>query len=156
MHFLLAVILSAGNVVSWSSNSQNQITFTCQTAVVTLEMLDTHVARVRWDTNESLTVVRQWPRPPMKVTEGEPLIVQNAGLRVEVSKKPFSLTFRKPDGTMLLEGSKTMPDEQFYGLGLVLGKPLSYRGQTRTLWNARTHFESGAMTDMAVPLMVSS
>ncbi len=46
--------------------------------------------------------------------------------------------------------------EQFYGLGLVLGKPLSYRGQTRTLHNARTGFSTGDMTDMAVPLMLSS
>jgi len=168
-----------GNVVCWFSNSLNELTFTCQTAVVKLEMLDTAVARVRlttntvpFSTNESFTVVRRWPRPPITVTGGNPLVVKTGGLRVDVDKTPFRLTFRKPDGTVLLTDAKTsglgtsnstssasfeMRDgEQFYGLGLVLGQPLSYRNQTRALYNARARFERGAMTDMAVPLVVST
>jgi alpha-glucosidase (family GH31 glycosyl hydrolase) len=172
-----------GNVVSWFSNSLNELTFTCQFAVVKLELPDTGIARLRvstnnlpFSTNASFTVVRDWPRPPMHVIDGNPLIVSNAALRVDVSKTPFRLTFTKPDGTVLLTDTNTvglsyvnsgsttnrtatfaMPSgEQYYGLGLVLGKPLSYRGQTRTLFNARAGFQSGAMTDMAVPLVVSS
>jgi alpha-glucosidase (family GH31 glycosyl hydrolase) len=161
MHFLLAAVLTAGNLVSWSTNSQNEITFQCQTGAVTLAMLDTHVARVRYGTNDSFIVIRQWPRPPMRVTDGERLVVRNNGLWVEASKKPFRLTFRNVDGAVLLAETNAMefvtaPDEQFYGLGLVLGEPLSYRGRTRSLYNSRTRFEGGAMTDMAVPLMVSS
>ena len=136
-------------------------------------MLDTSVARVRMTSNDvpfstsaSFTVVRTWPRPAMSVTDGATLIVSNAGLRVDISKTPFRLTFRKPDGSVLLADAETasehsvdflMPTgEQFYGLGLVLGRPLSYRTQSRELYNARTRFQSGAMTDMAVPLVVSS
>lgn len=168
-----------GNLISWFSNSLNELTFTCQTAVVKLEMLDAGVARVRlttnnvaFSTNASFTIVRNWPRPPMNVTDGTTLVVSNAGLRVDIQKSPFRFTFRKPDGTVLLTDTNTfglgyatdgrsanfaMPaGEQYYGMGLVLGKPLSYRGQQRVLYNARTGFQSGAMTDMAVPLFVSS
>ncbi len=172
-----------GNVVSWFSNSLNELTFTCATAVVKLNLVDANVARVRlepggvaFSTNASFTVIKNWVLPPITVVDGSTLIVTTSGLRVDVSKTPFHLTFRKPDGTVWLtdtnatgfvstpSGSVTnlsetfgMPSgEQFYGLGLVLGKPLSYRGQTRTLYNARSGFSSGAMTDMAVPLMVSS
>ena len=172
-----------GNVVSWFSNSLNELTFTCATAVVKLNLVDANVARVRlepsgvaFNTNVSFTVIKNWVLPPITVVDGSTLTVTTSGLRVDVSKTPFHLTFRKPDGTLWLtdtnatgftitpSGSITnlsetfgMPGgEQFYGLGLVLGKPLSYRGQTRTLYNARSGFSSGAMTDMAVPLMVSS
>jgi alpha-glucosidase (family GH31 glycosyl hydrolase) len=174
-------IADPGNLVSWFSNSLNEITFTCQTAVVKLEMLDTGVARVRlstnnvsFSTNVSFTVVRNWPLPAMSVTDGNPLIVSNAGLRVEVSKTPFRLTFKKPDGTELLNEINSfgldyrgatnyanffMPaSEEFYGLGMSFFKPLSYRNQTRTLFNARVQTSPGgpAVTDMAVPLLVSS
>ncbi len=168
-----------GNVVSWFNSAPNELTFTCQTAVVKLEMLDAYVARVRITTNNvpfstdaSFTVVRNWPRPPMRVIEGDPLVVNTANLRVDVQKTPFRLTFRKPDGTVLLTDTNTLgldcgstnrsasflmsSGEQFYGLGLVLGQPLSYRNQSRTLYNARARFERGAMTDMAVPLVVST
>ena len=172
-------VADPGNLVSWFSNNLNELTFTCQTAVVKLEMLDTSVARVRMTTNDvpfstntSFTVVRTWPRPAMNVTDGTILIISNAGLRVDINKIPFRLTFRKPDGSTLLANADsstsgdsneessvdfTMPTgEQYYGLGLVLGKPLSYRAQSRELYNARVNFHSGAMTDMAVPLIVSS
>jgi alpha-glucosidase (family GH31 glycosyl hydrolase) len=172
-------IADPGNLVSWFSNNLNELTFTCQTAVVKLEMLDTSVARVRMTTNDlpfstsaSFTVVRTWPRPAMSVTDGSILIVSNAGLRVDINKTPFHLTFRKSDGSVLLANADTstsgngsnessvdflMPaGEQFYGLGLVLGKPLSYRAQLRKLYNGRIGFHTGAMTDMAVPLVVSS
>jgi alpha-glucosidase (family GH31 glycosyl hydrolase) len=172
-----------GNVISWFSNSQNELTFTCATAVVKLNLMDANVARVRleptgvpFNTNASFTVIKNWVLPPITVTDGSTLTVITSGLRVDVSKTPFHLTFRKTDGTVWLtdtnatgftitpSGSVTnlsetfgMPSgEQFYGLGLVLGKPLSYRGQTRTLHNARTGFSTGDMTDMAVPLMLSS
>ncbi len=36
-----------GNVTSWFSNSLNELTFTCQTAVVKLDILDANVVRVR-------------------------------------------------------------------------------------------------------------
>ena len=176
-------VADPGNVVSWYSNSQNELTFTCQTAVVKLNLLDVNVARVRmepsgvaFNTNASFTIIKNWVLPPIAVVDGSTLTVTTSGLRVDVSKTPFRLTFRKLDGTVWLtdtnatgfvstpSGSITnlsetfsMPSgEQFYGLGLVLGKPLSYRGQTRTLHNARSGFSSGVMTDMAVPLMVSS
>ena len=172
-------VADPGNLVSWYNSSPNELTFTCQTAVVKLEMLDTSVARVRMTTNDvpfstttSFTVVRTWPRPAMSVTDGSTLIVSNAGLCVDIGKTPFRLTFRKPDGSALLTEADTSRSsnstdersvdfvmstgEQFYGLGLVLGKPLSYRAQSRELYNARVGFHSGAMTDMAVPLVVSS
>ncbi len=95
---------------------------------------------------------------------------------MEVTKNPFHLTFRKPDGTVWLDGASSAafsasendlltnrsatfqmaPGEQFYGLGLVLGQPLSYRGQIRSLYNDRARFQFGAMTDMAVPFVLSS
>jgi alpha-glucosidase (family GH31 glycosyl hydrolase) len=172
-----------GNVTSWFSNSLNELTFTCATAVVKLEFVDTNIVRVRmepngltFNTNTSFTVVKNWTRPAIAVVDGSALTVTTSGLRVDVTKTPFHLTFRKLDGTVWLTDTNatglaftqsgsttnrsdtfTMPSgEQFYGLGLVLGKPLSYRGQTRTLYNARSGFSSGAMTDMAVPLMLSS
>ena len=175
-------IADPGNVVSWFSNSLNELTFTCATAVVKLNLVDANVARVRlepsgvaFNTNASFTVIKNWVLPSITVVDGSTLTITTSGLRVDVSKMPFHLTFRKPDATVWLTdtnatgftiapGSTTnlsetfgMPGgEQFYGLGLVLGKPLSYRGQTRTLYNARSGFSSGAMTDMAVPLMLSS
>ncbi|HXI85135.1 MAG TPA: glycoside hydrolase family 31 protein [Verrucomicrobiae bacterium] len=172
-------VADPGNLVSWSSNNLNELTFTCQSTVVKLDMLDTSVVRVRmtsndvpFSTNASFTVVRSWPRPAMSVTDGNTLIVSNAGLRVEINKTPFRLSFRKPDGSVVLANADAsvttnsadgwsadfamIPGEQFYGLGLVLGKPLSYFAQLRRLYNARTGFHSGAMTDMAVPLVVSS
>jgi alpha-glucosidase (family GH31 glycosyl hydrolase) len=170
-----------GNLISWFSNSLNELTFTCQTAVVKLEMLDNGVARVRLTTNNvvfstasSFTIVRNWPRSPMSVTDGSTLVVSNAGLRVEVSKTPFRLTFKKMDGTTLLtevdsfgldyRGTTNFANffmpagEEFYGLGMSFFKPLSYRGQTRTLNNARVQTAPGgpAVTDMAVPLLLSS
>ena len=172
-----------GNVTSWFSNSLNELTFTCATAVVKLEFVDTNIVRVRmepsgfaFNTNASFTVIKNWVRPPITVVDASTLTVTTSGLRVDVSKTPFHLTFRKLDGTVWLtdtnatglaftqSGSTTnrsdtfaMPSgEQFYGLGLVLGQPLSYRGVSRTLYNARSGFSSGAMTDMAVPLMLSS
>ncbi len=36
-----------GNVISWCSNSRTELMFTCQTAVVKLELIDANVARVR-------------------------------------------------------------------------------------------------------------
>ena len=95
---------------------------------------------------------------------------------MEVTKNPFHLTFRKPDGTVWLDGASSAAfsssendlltnrsatfemalGEQFYGLGLVLGQPLSYRGQIRSLYNDRARFQFGAMTDMAVPFVLSS
>ena len=144
--------------------------------------MDANVVRVRmvpsgvaFNTNASFTVIKNWALPSITVVDGSTLTVTTSGLRVDVQKTPFRLTFRKLDGTVWLTDTNTtglvlgfssttnsshtfvMPSgEQFYGLGLVLGKPLSYRGQTRTLYNARSGFSSGAMTDMAVPLMVSS
>ena len=176
-------VADPGNVTSWFSNSLNELTFTCQTAVVKVNLMDANVTRVRmeptgaaFNTNASFTVVKSWVLPPITVVDGSTLTITTSGLRVDVSKTPFHLTFRKLDGSVWLtdtnaaglaftqSGSTTnrsatfgMPSgEQFYGLGLVLGKPLSYRGQTRTLYNARAGFQSGAMTDMAVPLMLSS
>jgi alpha-glucosidase (family GH31 glycosyl hydrolase) len=172
-----------GPVISWHSNSLNELTFTCRTAVVKLELVDANVARVRMEpngfdfsTNTSFTIVKQWARPPISVVDGNPLTVSTSALRVEVGKDPFRLTFRKPDGTVWLssansDGFSVSDDdaltnrgatfqmthgEQFYGLGLVLGQPLSYRGQIRSLYNDRAHFQYGAMTDMAVPLVLSS
>jgi alpha-glucosidase (family GH31 glycosyl hydrolase) len=170
-----------GNLISWFSNSLNELTFTCQYAVVKLEMLDTGVARVRlstnnvaFSTNPSFTIVRNWPRPPMGVIPGSPIVITNAGLRVEVTTNAFRLTFKKPDGTDLLTETNSfgldyrgttnyanffMPaGEEFYGLGMAFFKPLSYRGQTRTLFNVRekTAPWGPAVTDMAVPLMISS
>src|SRR5947208_1007841 len=107
-------VADPGNLVSWFSNNLNELTFTCQTAVVKLEMLDTAVARVRmtsnnspFSTSASFTVVRTWPRPAMSVTDGSILTVSNAGLRVDISKTPFRLTFRKPDGSTLLADADT-------------------------------------------------
>ena len=175
-----STIADPGNVVSWFSNNFNELTFTCQTAVVKLELLDTHVARVRqsakpvaFSAHSSFTVVRDWPRPPMTVIDKtESLLVTNAGLQIDVQKSPFRLTYRTPDGTVLLSDTNTlglacqtdgrsanflMPaSEQYYGLGLSPTKSLSHRGQKRVLYNRRVDFQSGVMTDMAVPLMVSS
>jgi alpha-glucosidase (family GH31 glycosyl hydrolase) len=184
----LPLIASAdpGNVTSWFSNSFNELTFTCQTAVVKLDFLDENVVRVRmepsgaaFNTNASFTVIKNWTLPTINVINATQLTITTSNLEVDVSKTPFRLTFRQPwvtapgpvwltdtntTGLSFAAGSPTnssemfamAANEQFYGLGLVLGKPLSYRGQTRTLYNARTGFSSGAMTDMAVPLMVSS
>jgi alpha-glucosidase (family GH31 glycosyl hydrolase) len=184
--FLTFPILCAadtGNVISWHSNSLNELTFTCQTAVVKLELVDANVVQVRmepngfaFNTNASFTVVKQWTRPPMTVVDGDSLTITTSGLRVEINKNPFRLTFRKPDGSVWLRGASpdaftTSDDdtltnraatfqmasgEQFYGLGLVLGQPLSYRGQIRSLYNDRARFQYGAMTDMAVPFVLSS
>jgi len=183
--FSLPILCAAdtGPVISWYSNSLNELTFTCQTAIVKLELVDANVARVRiepaglpFNTNASFTVVKQWTRPPITVVDGDPLTVTTSGLRVDVNKNPFRLTFRKPDGSVWL--GTASPDgfsafendgltnrgatfemargEQFYGLGLVLGQPLSYRGQIRSLYNDRARFQYGAMTDMAVPFVLSS
>ena len=98
-----------GNVISWFSNAQNELIFTCQFAVVKLDLPDNGVAHVRlttntvsFSTNASFTIIRNWPHPPMSVTDGATLVVSNAGLRVEATKTPFRLTFKKPDGTQLL------------------------------------------------------
>src|ERR1043166_7517376 len=103
-----AALAEPGNLISWFSNSFNELTFTCQFAVVKMEMLDAGVARVRLSTNNvafstapSFSVVRSWPRPAMSVTDGSTLVVSNAGLRVDVTKTAFRLTFKKPDGTEL-------------------------------------------------------
>ena len=172
-----------GNVLSWYSNSLNELTFTCATAVVKLDLLDPNVVRVRmepsgtaFNTNASFTVVKNWALPSIAVVDGNPLTITTAGLHINVSKTPFRLTFAQTNGVVWLTDTNTTgftstpsgaitnlsetfvmsSSEQFYGLGLVLGQPLSYRGQSRTLYNARTGFQSGAMTDMAVPLMISS
>lgn len=170
-----------GNVLTWFANSATELTFTCQSAVVRLELLDEGVARVRLTTNNvafssnpSFTIVRNWPRPPAGITDGDPLVFTNAGIRVEVSKSPFRLTFKKPDGTVLLSelnsfgldyrgttnyANFSMPaGEQFYGLGMRFFKPFSQRGQTNYLYNLRAETGGGgqAVTDMAVPLVLSS
>ncbi len=175
---------SVGNVVSWFSNSLDELTFTCQTAVVKLDIVDANIAQVRmeptglaFNTNASFTVVEQWTPPPISVTDSSNLTtITTAGMSVEVSKSPFHLTFLNAGGTVLLTDTNTtglaftdsrstsnrtalfsMPaNEQYYGLGLILGYPFSYRGQSRTLYNARDGFQSGDMTAMAVPLVVSS
>jgi alpha-glucosidase (family GH31 glycosyl hydrolase) len=179
----LVAVADPGNVTSWFSNSLNELTFTCQTAVVKLNFLDANVVRVRmepsgaaFNTNASFTVIKNWTLPPISVTDASTLTtIATSGLQVNVQKSPFRLTFRQTNGTIWLTDTNTTglsftagsptnssemfamaATEQFYGLGLVLGQPLSYRGQTRTLYNARSGFSSGAMTDMAVPLMVSS
>ena len=176
-------VADPGNVLSWYSNSLNELTFTCATAVVKLDLLDPNVVRVRmepsgtaFNTNASFTVVKNWVLPSIAVVDGNPLTITTAGLRVNVSKTPFRLTFAQTNGVVWLTDTNTTgftstpsgavtnlsetfvmsSGEQFYGLGLVLGQPLSYRGQSRTLYNARTGFQSGDMTDMAVPLMLSS
>jgi alpha-glucosidase (family GH31 glycosyl hydrolase) len=183
LSFPILCAADTGHVISWYSNSLNELTFTCQSAVVKLELVDANVARVRMEpsgfafsTNASFTVVKQWSRPPISVVDGDPLTVTTSGLRVEVNKNPFRLTFRKPDGSAWLggassDGFSSLEDdtltnrgvtfqmasgERFYGLGLVLGQPLSYRGQIRSLYNDRARFQYGAMTDMAVPLVLSS
>ena len=50
----LPVISSAdpGNVTTWFSNSLNELTFTCATAVVKLNFLDANVVRVRMEPSE--------------------------------------------------------------------------------------------------------
>ncbi len=105
-----------GNVVSWFSNSQNELTFTCATAVVKLNLMDANVARVRlepggvpFNTNASFTVIKNWVLPPITVIDGSTLTVTTSGLRVDVSKTPFHLTFRKTDGTVWLTGILTRP-----------------------------------------------
>ncbi len=169
-----------GNLLSWFTNTQNELTFTCQTAVVRLDMLDTNVARVYlttntvpFSTNTSFTVIKSWPLPPYAVTDsGTLLTVATSGLRVDVLKTPFRFAFRKPDGTILLSDTNTfglgigpgaasanfnMPaTEQYYGGGLMEGYPLSYHGQQRTLYNAYTPFQGGFTPNLPVPLVVSS
>ncbi|MGO9246663.1 MAG: TIM-barrel domain-containing protein [Verrucomicrobiia bacterium] len=179
----LVAVADPGNVNSWFSNSLNELTFTCATAVVKLDLLDPNVVRVRmepsgtaFNTNASFTVVKNWVLPPITVVDGNPLTITTSNLQVNVSKTPFRLTFRQANGTLWLTDTNTtgmtstpsgsitnlsetfaqQANEQFYGLGLVLGEPLSYSGQSRTLYNTRRSFESGDMTDMAVPLMLSS
>ena len=181
----LPALADPGNVTSWSSNSLNELTFTCQTAVVKLDFLDPNVVRVRMEptgttfsTNSSYTVIKTWTLPPITVTDASTLTtITTSGLQVKVQKSPFRLTFCQTNGTLWLTDTNTtgitstpsgsitnlsdtfamQTNEQFYGLGLILGEPqLSYRGQTRTLYNARDSFQGGAMTDMAVPLMLSS
>src|SRR5258706_15983537 len=100
-------VADPGNVVSWFSNSLNELTFTCQTAVVKVELVDANVVRVRmeptgfaFNTNSSFTIVKNWVRPPVTVIDGSILTVTTSGLRVDVSKTPFHLTFRKLDGTV--------------------------------------------------------
>src|ERR1700733_8183158 len=159
-----------GNVTSWFSNSLNELTITCQTAVVKLDILDANVVRVRmepngtpFNTNASFTVIRNWVLPPITVANGNPLTITTSNRQVNVSLTPFRLTFRQANGTPWLTDTNTtgitstpsgsitnlsdtftqQANEQFYGLGLVLGEPLSYSGQTRTLYNARRSFQSG-------------
>jgi alpha-glucosidase (family GH31 glycosyl hydrolase) len=181
--FPLIAAADPGNVTSWFSNSLNELTFTCQTAVVKLDFLDANVVHVRmeptgtaFNTNASFTVIKNWTLPPISVVGASPLTITTSNLQVNVSLTPFRLTFRQTNGTVWLTDTNTtgltstpsgsitnlsdtftqQTNEQFYGLGLVLGQPLSYRGTSRTLYNARTGFQGGDMTDMAVPLMLSS
>ncbi len=60
-----------------------------------------------FSTSASFTIVRTWPLPAMSVTDGDVIIMSNAGLRVDISKTPFRLTFRKPDGSVLLADANT-------------------------------------------------
>jgi alpha-glucosidase (family GH31 glycosyl hydrolase) len=186
----VAGVADPGNVISWFSNSLNELTFTCQTAVVILDVLDPNVVRVRmepsgtpFDTNVSYTVVKSWVLPPISVTDISNLTtVATSGLQVNVQKLPFRLTFSQTNGTVWLTESNTtglastpsgsitnlydefatQSSERFYGLGLVLGdSSLSYGGgpgqvHSRTLYNARSPFEGGYMTDMAVPWVLST
>ena len=169
-----------GNLISWFTNAQNELTFTCQTAVVRLDILDTNVARVYmttntlpFSTNTSFTVIKNWPLPPFTVTDsGTLLTVAASGLSVDVFKTPFRFAFLNPDGTVLLSDTNTfglgiatnaasanfnMPaSEQYYGGGLIEGYPLSYHGQQRTLYNAYTPFDGGYMPNLPVPLIISS
>ncbi|MGO9527723.1 MAG: TIM-barrel domain-containing protein [Verrucomicrobiia bacterium] len=169
-----------GNLISWFTNAQNELTFTCQTAVVRLDILDTNVARVYmttntlpFSTNTSFTVIKNWLLPPFTVTDsGTLLTVVASGLSVDVFKTPFRFAFLNPDGTVLLSDTNTfglgiatnaasanfnMPaSEQYYGGGLIEGYPLSYHGQQRTLYNAYTPFDGGYMPNLPVPLIISS
>src|SRR5882724_5308443 len=99
-----AALADVGSVTSWSSNALNELTFTCTTANVKLEFLDANVVRVRmepngvaFNTNASLTVIKNWTRPAISVVDGSTLTVTTPGLRIDVQKTPFRLTFRKLD-----------------------------------------------------------
>ncbi len=149
----LVAVADPGNVNSWFSNSLNELTFTCATAVVKLDLLDPNVVRVRmepsgtaFNTNASFTVVKNWVLPPITVVDGNPLTITTSNLQVNVSKTPFRLTFLQANGALWLTDTNTtgmtsthsgsitnmsetfaqQTNEQFYGLGLVLGEPLSY------------------------------
>src|SRR5271163_4889873 len=85
-----------GNVTSWFSNSLNELTFTCQTAVVKLDILDANVVRVRmepsgtaFNTNASFTVIKNWVLPPISVANASQLIVLTSNLEVDVTMTPF-------------------------------------------------------------------
>ena len=172
-----------GPVVSWSLTATNQITFTCTSTVIRLDVLDDHVARLRmipsgftFRTNESFTVVGSWPVPAWTLTSTNGLTITTAGMRIDVQTNRFRIAYSHANGdpyltdvgstgmSLTVSGGATqtlayfqMPaDEQYYGLGMILGKPFSYHGQVRNLWNARVAFQSGDMGDMAVPLMISS
>src|SRR2546421_11156496 len=94
-------LADVGSVSSWSSNTLNELTFTCTTANVKLEFLDANVVRVRmepngtaFNTNTSLTVIKNWVRPAISVVDGSAMTVTTPGLRVDVQKTPFRLAFR--------------------------------------------------------------
>src|SRR2546430_13182466 len=83
-------LADVGSVSSWSSNTLNELTFTCTTANVKLEFLDANVVRVRmepstaaFNTNASLTVIKSWTHPALSVVDGNTLTVTPPGLRVD-------------------------------------------------------------------------
>ena len=76
--------------------------------------MDANVVRVRmvpsgvaFNTNASFTVIKNWALPSITVVDGSTLTVTTSGLRVDVQKTPFRLTFRKLDGTVWLTDTNT-------------------------------------------------
>jgi len=169
-----------GNVISWSVSAPSELTFTCQTAVIRMSMLDSNVVRIRqtpagvpFAPDESYTVIRSWPLAPIGIAVmSDSLTITTSALRVEITRFPFRLTYKRPDGTVLLSDTGTwglgtgpnaasitfnMPaGEQYYGGGLIEGYPLSFRHQQRSLYNEYKAFADGFTPNLPVPLIVSS
>ncbi|MCB2154715.1 DUF5110 domain-containing protein [bacterium] len=83
---------------------------------------------------ESWSVTREdWPETPFEVTDGNPIVIEGAGWRVDIERDPIRPIYRSPDGTMLVEhpvGRPPLaagkareiaftlePDEDVYGFG---------------------------------------
>lgn len=50
-----------------------------------------------------------WPAAPFTVTDGDPIRIESDGWRVDVSRAPMRLTYRRPDGTEILREAEDLP-----------------------------------------------
>jgi len=100
-------------VGAYKSHQQddNKITFTCNNAIVLVELCKADVLRVRMRKegaflpNEPWVVIKyDWPKVDYKlVDEGSYLALTTAKAILEIHKKPFRLEFNGPDGDLICD-----------------------------------------------------